>query len=748
VIAGRHRKSNGSPPQPAALTVAVREAARFDRESVSVWAGLLAAIPVVAVLGGGIAAGEPVAAVTIGAGAMLVGTAWRTGGGRPPLALMATDAVLMATSTFVGCVTGSVFWLHLGVLCVWSLMAGLLVGVGNRGAVVGTQAIIAVVVFGRFSQPPLAALGLAGLILAGGGAQVLFLSIVRWPSPLRAQRAATASAYRVLSGLAAASAEVSTLPAATALDEAGATLASPTLFGDPALMTLRSLVNEGHRMRVQLSAIHALLRQQQDVTAHPSSPSGQAADRGQGADRVLELTATGLGLAAGAIEGDRSAAAALPPQVAELSSEVVALAPDSPTSGLEPATLAGPVALPMARRLSALAGQLRAVCALAPAAGEGGGLRTRRPQRRTNRPIERLRADLGQIRANASLDSPAGRHALRLAVVVPAAELISRQLPLQRGYWVVVAAATTLRPEFAATFTRGTERALGTCVGVALAGAIAVGLHPAGGLTVAIVGVLAWAGYATFPASFAVGFGFITALVVFLLNAISPDTLATASARLLDTLVGGSIGLLVYALWPTWSNASARQSLADVVDAQRDYVSGVLAALIDGRRAEEQQMRALARSARLARTNAEAAVARSLSEPATRRIDADQSQGTLGAMRRLIQAAHVLRLDAQEASDPGSLPTLAPLAADIDSFLKIVETTLKAGPDDRRRPPALADLRASYAAFERTCPRDRDGAALLAELDEIVDAANSLATLVGLDPVDADQQDEPQLGTG
>src|ERR1019366_8484743 len=220
VIAGRHRKSNGSPPQPAALTVAVREAARFDRESVSVWAGLLAAIPVVALLGGGIAAGEPVAAVTMGAGAMLVGTAWRTGGGRPPLALMATDAVLMATSTFVGCVTGSVFWLHLGVLCVWSLMAGLLVGVGNRGAVVGTQAIIAVVVFGRFSQPPLAALGLAGLILAGGGAQVLFLSIVRWPSPLRAQRAATASAYRVLSGLAAASAEVSTLPAATALDEA------------------------------------------------------------------------------------------------------------------------------------------------------------------------------------------------------------------------------------------------------------------------------------------------------------------------------------------------------------------------------------------------------------------------------------------------------------------------------------------------------------------------------------------------
>ena len=65
--------------------------------------------------------------------------------------------------------------------------------------------------------------------------------------------------------------------------------------------------------------------------------------------------------------------------------------------------------------------------------------------------------------------------------------------------------------------------------------------------------MLAWAGYAVFPANFAVGFAFITAVVVFLLNAIAPDTLATAWARLLDTLVGGTLGLLAYALWPTWS---------------------------------------------------------------------------------------------------------------------------------------------------------------------------------------------------
>jgi uncharacterized membrane protein YccC len=600
--------------------------------------------------------------------------------------------------------------------------------------VIGTQAVIAVVVFGRFSQPVLPALGLAGLVLAGGSAQVLFVSIVRWPSPLRVQRKATGAAYRALSKLAAATPETSSLPAAAALDAAESTLASQRLFADAAVLTLRSLIDEGHRTRVQLSAIHGLVRQREALADRLLDPSREAVDR------ALQLAADGLALAARAVEGDRDAAAALPDQVAQMSSAAAGHPTRRQTT--EPgARLAASAEVQMSRRLSALAGQLRAVGQLAPAGGEGGGLRSRRPHQRTNAPLERLRADLALIRANASLQSPAGRHALRLAVVVLIAELISRQLPLQRSYWMVVGAATVLRPEFGATFTRATERALGTGLGVALAGAITVGFHPAVGVTVAIVGLLAWAGYATFPASFAVGFGFITAVIVFLLNAVSPDTLATASARLLDTVVGGSLGLLAYVLWPTWSVQPARESLGKVVDAERNYVDKVLAAVIDGRRGDEGEMRRLARRTRLARTTAEATVAQSLSEPATRRIDAEQSQGALAAMRRLVQAAHVLRLEAQEGRHRSSRPALRNLADDINDLLLVVDARLQDSDEPQRE--ALPDLRAGYLAFERSCPRDSESAALLAELDEIVDAANGLAALVGLDPADREREPEP-----
>ncbi len=724
-------RRNPAPPEPTAVGRAVREAAHFDRDLVSLRGGLLAAIPVVATLGAGLAVNDPTAAATMGAGAMLVGIAWRTGGGRPPLALMATDAVVMAAATFVGSVTGSVSWLHFAVVCATALSAGLLVGVGNRGAVVGVQAIIAVVVFGRFSQPPAAALGLAGLVLAGGCAQLLFVGLVRWPSPLRAQRAATASAYRALAALAAGP-DRSTLPVAAALDEASASLASPHLFGDSALMTLRDLVNEGHRLRVQLSVIGGLIGQRR------AARDGRPARAGE---RSLELAAEALSLAARAIDGEHGMRGPLRRRVAQLTAETDALADELATRTLEldpvsAAPVSGSVELHMSRRLSALAGQLRAVAALAPAAGEGGGLRSRRPHPRANRPLAWLRENLAQTRANMSLQSSAGRHALRLGVVVAVADLISNQLAVERGYWMVVAAAAVLRPDFAGTFTRGAERALGTCAGVALAGAIVVAFHPGDGLTLVLVGLLAWAAYSTFPASFAAGFGFITAVIVFLLNIVSPATLATASVRLLDSLIGSAIGLLAYALWPTWSRTPARQSLAELLDAQRAYLAGVLGFVISGRQAPEREMRSLSRRARLARTNAEATIAQSLSEPASRQIDRERTQGSLGAMRRLVQAVHLLRLDAQEDRDRQPFPELAPLAGDFDAMLRIVGAVMDDHP--RHDWPAVPDLRAAYIDFERRSRYhdDRARAALLFELDEIVDSANGLAALAGLDPID------------
>jgi uncharacterized membrane protein YccC len=306
-----------------------------------------------------------------------------------------------------------------------------------------------------------------------------------------------------------------------------------------------------------------------------------------------------------------------------------------------------------------------------------------------------------------------------------------------------------LRPEFGATFTRGSERALGTSLGVSLAGALAVALHPTGAVTVVIVGLVAWAGYAVFPASFAIGFAFITTLTVFLLNAISPDTLSTAAARLLDTLVGGALGLIVFAAWPTWSRGPARHSLANLVGAQRAYIATVLATLIEGRRPSEDELRQRARRVRLARTKAEETIAVSLSDPPSRRIDSDWSQSLLASMRRLIQAAHVLRLDVQEDRHHTPMPALAPLAEDLDELLGLVERRIAAGGTDADAgADDLPDLRSAFSEFTRDRERTPDDLVLVSELDEVVDAAGGLATLVGIDPADPPgMRDDRAAGT-
>ena len=203
------RQDNGAPPPRGTLGLVVRDAVQFDRRAISVQAGLLAAIPVVAVLGIGSALWSSVAGVTMGAGAMLVGIAWRVGGGRPPIALLATDATVMAISTFVGCVTGSV------VVAALRPAGGL--GAGGRAAGgarkprwgrrdAGDDRVRRV----RAVQPARRARRSGSPGSCSPGASPRFCSKASSAGRRRCgrQRAATADAYRALSGLASASTEM------------------------------------------------------------------------------------------------------------------------------------------------------------------------------------------------------------------------------------------------------------------------------------------------------------------------------------------------------------------------------------------------------------------------------------------------------------------------------------------------------------------------------------------------------------
>ena len=138
---------------------------------------------------------------------------------------------------------------------------------------------------------------------------------------------------------------------------------------------------------------------------------------------------------------------------------------------------------------------------------------------------------------------------LRLMACMGAAGVVSEVLPLQRSYWVPLTVAIVLKPDYGSVFARALQRGIGTVVG-AVAGAVLLILVHGAWLLIPF-GVLA----ALLPFGRSRNYGllatFLTPLVVVLIDLLSPGGWQLAGDRLIDTLIGCAIVLLVgFAPWP------------------------------------------------------------------------------------------------------------------------------------------------------------------------------------------------------
>jgi hypothetical protein len=191
-------------------------------------------------------------------------------------------------------------------------------------------------------------------------------------------------------------------------------------------------------------------------------------------------------------------------------------------------------------------------------------------------------------------------------------------------------------------------------------------------------------------------------------------------------VLGAVLALGAYALWPTWGRRPVADAVADLADTTHRYVGLVLGAVIDPA-ADRSATPAAGRAVRLARTNAEAAISRSLGDPASRRIDQTVTLEMLATFRRLAIAAHTVRLSPTATLD-GVPPALTELTAAIDTELEAIAARLRFG----RVTVVRAPLRALHQEVAAALPAGVGSFSMLvvAETDEIVDATNSLADIV------------------
>jgi hypothetical protein len=162
--------------------------------------------------------------------------------------------------------------------------------------------------------------------------------------------------------------------------------------------------------------------------------------------------------------------------------------------------------------------------------------------------------------------------AIRLMLCIGAATVCSETLPLQRSYWVPLAVAVVLKPDFGSVFARAWQYAAGTAIGAAV-GALILAAQPPD--LVLLVPAVVFAALLPYGMSRNYGlFGvFFTALVIWLIDLLSHGGWRLAEARLIDVLLGCGITLgLGYGPWPSSWHAHVPRDLASAIDEAARYL--------------------------------------------------------------------------------------------------------------------------------------------------------------------------------
>jgi uncharacterized membrane protein YccC len=688
-------------PGLGGLRAGAASALAIDRSGFAPVLALRAAVGVVVPFAIGVAVGHPAEGAIAAAGALPAGVAGFGGGFRSRATTMIASGAGMAVSTFVGGLVAGHFMPTLAALLIWGFAAGIVVVLGREATIIGTQAVVGLAVFGRFPASVASSAVHAGFVLAGGGFQGVLAAAIRPPQRFVSERRTLAGAYADLARLA----DNPTLSSITTASEAAAAstlLSRRTPSEDVEL--LRGLADEAVRIRLELLSLAAF----PDVGA---------------VDDALRAASGWLDRAAAAILAGTPAA----PEDPALETAVATLRElrdDAPYGR------SGTPTRYSAARVSALLGQLRAVDRLVNALT---GVRRLVLPRGLGTPavlmLPRRAADSARRVFDAAQEprSAAFRHAVRLAVILPIAEGLSHVLPWQRGYWVTLTALVVLKPDYAATVQRGFARVGGTALGVVLSGLLVVAIHPSGGGLSVLLIVATWAAYASFAASYALYSFAITTVVVLLLTPIGGNELSTVADRGLDTLVGGALALIGYALWPTWERGTLAASTDRLLNALASYADVLLAAYVDPTSVDRGAVAAAASAARSARIAAQASLNRAIAEPPRAGADVNTASGVLAAARRIVISLHALRATIDDADTHVAVPEVAAIRDAVVGALRGLAS---------HDPSAVTGLREQQQQLESDIEeagslRERRRALVAAHLDPLVDSVDTLAHVMG-----------------
>ncbi len=155
------------------------------------------------------------------------------------------------------------------------------------------------------------------------------------------------------------------------------------------------------------------------------------------------------------------------------------------------------------------------------------------------------------LRANLTLHSTSGRHALRFGAALAAGVAAYWLLGMEEhGFWIPLTILFVMRPEEGETFHRLILRAVGTAIGLAIATGLSYWLNDDGvALAVALTIATAFA-YGLLTVQYALFTAAITVYAVLLADTLGEPILEAAGQRAGATAIGIAIAGAAFLLWP------------------------------------------------------------------------------------------------------------------------------------------------------------------------------------------------------
>ncbi|MFI4908409.1 MAG: FUSC family protein [Steroidobacterales bacterium] len=669
----------------------------------------------------GIATGRVGIGLGISVGAIVTMYSDQPGPYRQRLARLLAVSAAGGLAAFIGMVLGAKLAALLVATVVVGFAGALLVVFGDAAGRVGMAAMILLVITAAHpAGNAWAALQSAALIACGGLLLTLF-SIAAWPlQRYGPERESLSAVYRGLAALARQRNIDS--GAAPALSD-GMTALQHTLLGrhrarGAVMDSFGVLLELAERIRLELTAL---------TLGDPGERIGWFV-RGAAAallDDIARSIAGGTDVdqtLARSLQDLRTAEAGVP--VASASS---AAASEPPANSLE---LVPVPDLAQARHFHALRGQLAAAARNAGRASTAGAQRAEQEDLHLPRAV-RPESRLSILLASLTPGSAAFRHAVRTAVCLAAALWIGRLLALSHGYWIPMTVAIVLRADYGATLSYGLLRVAGTVMGLLLTTALLHFLPPGPWSRLAVMAVLC-AGFRYFgTVHYGVAVTALTGMVVLLLALAGEPAAPTMASRLIATVVGSTLALTAYGLWPTREREQIRPTLVRLLRAYASYVASLGAA--DG----EHERREARNAARVARANAEAALARLIAEPVTAASPAELAQSLLTNSNRLVRTTMTLDAARGAPAAERAWESLRPLLTQSAGTLEQIAAAVENG----ARPECLSPrLRATQRDLARELSESRDceiSGELATLSDRLVDNINTLAHVVarGSEPV-------------